>query len=53
MCKMNWEKKVQLVSNLMVIHCRESQQSGNAPIIVVGIDYEKEFINILVLYKFY
>ena len=52
-CKMNREKKVQLVSNLMVIHCRESQQSGNAPIIVVGIDYEKEFINILVLYKFY
>ena len=30
-CKMNREKKVQLVSNLMVILCGESQQGGNAP----------------------
>ena len=28
---MNREKKVQLVSNLMVILCGESQQGGNAP----------------------
>ena len=30
-CKMSREKKVQLVSNLMVVLCGESQQGGNGP----------------------
>ena len=35
-CKINREKKVQLVSNLMVVLCGESQQGGNASANMTG-----------------